>query len=271
MTKETMIFNRLKDAWNFLGEKGYKIWSLNLYGAQNYGMETPKSDIDLKAVVFPRLEDIVNGKDPVSTTVDFMDGQIDIKDVRCMFKNYEKMNTNFLETLFTDYYLADPNYAEEWERMRAMAEDIAYADGKRALHAFLGMAKQKQHALCHPFESKKEVLEKFGYDPKQLCHIIRLNYMMSNYVFNVPYGDLLKLRWLSEPHLEHLKAVKTGEFFFTPEEAKGRANLYIQEMEETVEQYQDSFELHQDVFDRMHKLKADVIKKALKEELRKSM
>ena len=88
MADKVEIAGRLVFAYNELVKRGYKIWSINLYGAQNYRMEIPQSDFDFKAIVLPTLEDIVNGRDPVSTTIDFMGGQIDIKDIRCMFKNY---------------------------------------------------------------------------------------------------------------------------------------------------------------------------------------
>lgn len=261
------VAERLVRANNELERRGYKVWSVNLYGAQNYRMETPQSDLDFKAVVLPTLEDIVSGKDPVSTTIGFMDGQIDIKDVRCMFKNYEKMNTNFLETLFTDYYVVKSQYTDEWNELRSLAEEIAYADGKRALHAFLGMAKQKQHALCHPFESKKEVLDKFGYDPKQLCHILRLHYMMSRYVMGIPYADLLKLNTAQDSQVEHLKKIKTGEVYFPIEEAKASADEHVKQMEQIVEEWQDSFEFNQEPFDKMNEIKARIIKRELKNEL----
>lgn len=267
MADKVEIAGRLVFAYNELLKRGYKIWVIALYGAQNYRMETPQSDFDFKAIVFPTLEDIINGNNPVSTTIDFMDGQIDIKDIRCMFKNYEKMNTNFLETLFTDYYIVNKKYEEEWNRLRAMGEDIAYADGRRALHAFVGMAKQKQRALCHPFESKLEILNRFGYDPKQLCHIIRLHYMISRYVMGVPYADLLKLNTAQDSQVEHLRKIKTGEVCFPIEKAVASANEHIEMMEKLVEECQDSFDLHQDVFDRMNEIKAGVIKKSLKEEI----
>lgn len=267
MVDKFEIAGRLIFANSELEKRGYKVWSVSLYGAQNYRMETPQSDLDFKAVVLPTLEDIVSGKDPVSTTIDFMDGQIDIKDVRCMFKNYEKMNTNFLETLFTDYYVVKEQYTDEWNELRSLAEEIAYADGKRALHAFLGMAKQKQHALCHPFESKKEVLDKFGYDPKQLCHILRLHYMMSRYVMGVPYADLLKLNTAQDSQVEHLKKIKTGEVYFPVEEAKASADEHVRQMEQIVEEWQDSFELNQEPFDKMNEIKARIIKRELKNEL----
>lgn len=43
------------------------------------------------------------------------------------------------------------------------------------------MQEQKFHALRHPFPSKLDVIERFGYDPKQLCHIIRLALLMERY------------------------------------------------------------------------------------------
>ena len=39
----------LKDALEFVESLGYNVWVVNLYGSQNYKMDTPQSDYDFKA------------------------------------------------------------------------------------------------------------------------------------------------------------------------------------------------------------------------------
>lgn len=54
------------------------------------------------------------------------------------------------------------------------------------------MAKQKYVAFCKPFESKKVILEKYGYDPKQFHHLVRLYYFMRACMSNgESFGDSL--------------------------------------------------------------------------------
>ena len=57
-----------------------------LYGSLSL-RETPKSDLDFKAVIVPTLDDIVFGRRLVSTThefdIDGVQGLVDVKDIRC--------------------------------------------------------------------------------------------------------------------------------------------------------------------------------------------
>jgi hypothetical protein len=43
------------------------------------------------------------------------------------------------------------------------------------MRSIFGVASEKFHALEHPYPSRMDWINKFGYDPKQLHHLIRLN------------------------------------------------------------------------------------------------
>lgn len=73
MNREKYIMDNLKDKYNYLLEKGYKIIALFLQGSQNYNLDIYdddyKSDIDAKAIILPTLQDIILNKAPISTTL----------------------------------------------------------------------------------------------------------------------------------------------------------------------------------------------------------
>ncbi len=166
--------------YNHAVEQGYDVWVTMLYGSQNYGLSTPESDVDTKTMVFPSVNDVVLGKK--MTSLDLVlpsDGSLNnVKDYRGMFQNYLKGNINFLETLYTDYWVVDPMYEREYFQLREHRELIANSQPCRLVHMAAGMAQQKYVAMEKYFESKKEVLEKYGYDPKQLHHLVRLYYFI---------------------------------------------------------------------------------------------
>ena len=85
-----------------------------LYGSQNYGTQVATSDIDSKMIVFPSFEDVIFAKPLISHIVDMPDNgeQIDVKDIRLMCNNFLKQNINYLEILFTKYYIVNPKYAK---------------------------------------------------------------------------------------------------------------------------------------------------------------
>lgn len=74
-----------------------------------------------------------------------------------------------------------------------------------AVSCMKGMALEKYHALQHEYSSKKDVLSKYGYDPKQLHHILRLNDFMTRFINGESYENCLVP--LSP---EYLKQVKLG-------------------------------------------------------------
>lgn len=53
--------------------------------------------------------------------------------------------------------------------------------GQLFLKACYGMIMEKVEALRHPYPSTVAKIEKFGYDPKQLHHIVRLNVLIHRF------------------------------------------------------------------------------------------
>ena len=81
-----------------------------LQGSQNYNLQYEDSDIDTKAIILPKFNDFVLNNKPVSTTLILESNEhIDLKDIRLMFECFKKQNINFIEILFTEYYILNPN------------------------------------------------------------------------------------------------------------------------------------------------------------------
>lgn len=165
-----------------------------VYGSQNYGLDIDEpdyqSDVDYKCVTVPSLEDVVWQTKPVSTTVEFEGGQIDVKDIRTYFDSIVKCNVNFLETLTTEHYLV-LSYDDEWNAIRKSIPKLIEEMGQSYLRGAYGMMTEKFHALDKEYPSTKHKVEKFGYDPKQLHHIYRLEDLIYRYVYFKEYGDFM--------------------------------------------------------------------------------
>lgn len=162
-------------------------------GSMNYGMMDEESDVDSKVLVIPSLEDIVLNHKPVNHTLEMPDNQehVDCKDVREYFKIFRKSNINFVEILFTDYYIVNNKYYDLWNRLRENAEGLARMNPYAAVSCMKGMASEKRHALCHEYPSRMFWIEKYGYDPKQLSHLCRINYFLKWYIEGIPYKDCI--------------------------------------------------------------------------------
>jgi predicted nucleotidyltransferase len=195
-------------------------------GSTNYGLDTPESDIDTKLIVVPTFEDIVFNKKPQSTThVRANNEHIDFKDIRLMLGTFRKQNLNFIEILFTKYKIVNPLYAQEWNRLIKANERIAHYNPYLAVKAMKGVAMEKYHALEHPYPAKLAVLEKFGYDGKQLHHLLRIEDFLERYIA----GDAYE-KCLSPENAEYLKAVKA--FMYSQEEAEKLAEKTMEHIEQ---------------------------------------
>ena len=170
-----------------------RIVGIFLQGSQNYGLDYEGSDIDTKLIVVPTWEDICFNRKPVSTThIRANDEHIDLKDIRLMFQTFRKQNLNFMEILFTKYKIINPMYEEYWAELVEYNEKIVMYDPCGAVKTMKGIAMEKYHAMEHRYPAKAEIIDAWGYDPKQLHHLFRISEFIDRYCDGMEkYADIL--------------------------------------------------------------------------------
>ena len=149
--------------------------------------------MDTKLIVTPKFKDICLNRKPVSTThIRENEEHIDFKDIRLYMDTFRKQNLNFLEILFTDYFIIPSAYFDEWMRLVEHREEIARMNPCRAVQSMRGVALQKYYAMEHPYPSKIALLEKYGYDGKQVHHLLRVQDYLKRYIAGESYEACLK-------------------------------------------------------------------------------
>ena len=108
-----------------------------------------------------------------------------------MFDCFKKQNVNFVEILFTKYKVINPKYKEIVQLLFDNRELIAHYNNYAAINCMTGLSMEKYKALEHPYPATIDKIEKYGYDGKQLCHLIRINEFMKRYIQGTPYADCL--------------------------------------------------------------------------------
>jgi hypothetical protein len=197
MTREEKIMKRVKEHYEEACSLGFEVVAIFLQGSQNYNCdeysEDYQSDIDTKCIILPSLDDIVCGKAPYSHThICANNEHIDIKDIRVMFEMFKKQNNSYIELLFTDYYYVNPKYESLFKELLGLAEAISRMHPNQALRAMAGTSMEKFKALEHPYPGTMDKINKYGYDPKQLHHILRINDFIKRYVAkDEPYKSIL--------------------------------------------------------------------------------
>ena len=186
--REGLIMKRVRDhyeeALEYFSED--QVVGIFLQGSQNYGLDTEHSDVDTKLIVTPSFKDIALNAKPVSTThVRDNEEHIDFKDVRLYMETFRKQNLNFLEILFTPFYIINPLYEDAWMRLVEHREEIARMNPYRAVKSMKGIALEKYHAMEHPYPSKLDLIERYGFDGKQTHHLLRVDDYLERFIAGV--------------------------------------------------------------------------------------
>lgn len=160
-----------------------RIIGVFLQGAQNYGVADEHSDVDTRLLVLPDFEDLILGKKPDSYTIILdNDEHIDVKDVRAYLDILKKQNLNFLEILFTPYRRINPLYEYYWDSMViSFSERIARYDKYNNMKTMAHQASQKHRDMYAMSPARGAAIEKYGYDPKSLHHLVRISEFMEAY------------------------------------------------------------------------------------------
>lgn len=192
---------RILEAEGYAGRVAY----IGLYGSQNYNADDEKSDVDARAIVIPTLREALARKD-VSRVIETPTGAVDVKDLWTYYQVLRKGNPAFLEPAKSVWWHGD-------ERLRGIL-----GMAKPNLKAMFGMMHEKRHALTHPFPSKADEFEKWGFDPKQLHHILRLEDVLTKDIkahAGLTYWTYPK----DSPRLKELMDVKRNVAGMSAEEA----------------------------------------------------
>lgn len=206
----------LKTLEKNLPEK-YDYMYMGLYGSQNYKLDTESSDVDAKAIVVPRLKDLINNKEVSKTYGSPEEGLVDVKDIRIMFQQFLKMNVNFLEILFTKEFATNLFFYKEVISVRGLRDDIVASDVKRLAQSNFGMMKGKMVKLTKPTPATEEAIKKYGYSGKEACHIIRMGELLEGYIEKgLSFGEALDTRNSDKRELmldlkKHLYSQKDAE------------------------------------------------------------
>lgn len=231
------IYDKVEKHYKYLESLGLNVVAVFAQGSMNYGLyiqdDDYKSDVDTKAIVLPTLDDLINGDKMISTKYDYEGEQIDVKDIRVIMNMWTKSNPAYLEILFTKYKVINPLYEKFINDIIKMGDDIVKMNFPQLAKCMSGMSKEKVIAMEHPYPSQLKDLEKFGYCPKQIHHIIRLNQLIKDvYQNNISFGDALLLNRLPEFSL-YLIDVKKGKLSLE------QARLLAKEKDEETKKIKD--------------------------------
>lgn len=234
-----------------------------LYGSQNYGLDSEHSDVDTRAVIIPNLHTIALGKSMLSTThVCSNDEHIDLKDVRLYVDNLRKQNLTYIETLFTSYVMINELYKKDWEILSKNREMIARLNPIKAVKTMQGLAYRKYKDLEHPYPTKMDLINTYGYDQKQLLHLARIGNYLKRYINGISVEECLK-----PSNIDYLMKIKS--YAYSLDEARDQANTLIKYIDTISDEFVSTHENKNDEYanELLNDFLYRVIEKGIKKEL----
>jgi hypothetical protein len=167
-----------------------------------------------------------------------------------------------LEILFTPYLIVNEKYRAQWDRLIVANEAIAHYSPVRSIKSMQGIAKEKYFAMEHHYPSRMEWINKFGYDPKQLHHLLRVNEYLVRYIGGESYADCLISK-----DAEHLINVKRG--IYNLAEARQLADDAIKTVDELCNDFIKTHnnDIDEDVENLLNDVQYNIMKIAVEGEL----
>lgn len=186
------IYKTLSEYKKLLEDNGYKVIYIGLYGSQNYNLNDENSDIDCKAIIMPSLHDIIF-RNKTSKVIECEKGEIDVKDLVTFYEVIRKGNFSYIESIDTKYSIGDKYIKELFKQIRPNFK------------SFLGAMHEKRKALTHEYPSKHEEFNRWGFDPKQYHHILRLHLLLEYNVLNHENLSFLGYKGIAKENMIKIK------------------------------------------------------------------
>lgn len=157
-------------------------------------------------------------------------------------------------------------YREEWNRLIEAREFIARMNPYRAVKSMKGIALEKFHAMEHRYPTKADIIDKYGYDGKQVSHLIRVYDYLRRYIAGEDYESCLRPTEDLVPRIMDYKSLS----IIPLEEARIEAKHYLDMTEEIADAFCAEHEDYEAswIRDLLEDVSYNIMKIAVKKELK---
>lgn len=172
----TKVFDHAKVVDEWCARNGGIRVMTALFGSQNYGLATTKSDVDTKSIIVPNLDDWTWGDtDKYNTTIELLNGEhAETKSLPDMCKQFIKCNINFIEILYTDYVDIAPGWEWLYNEFVSVRDRVVRHNDYKAAQTWLGYERQALHRAFNSTSVALGYREDCEYNPKALMNAFRI-------------------------------------------------------------------------------------------------
>ena len=155
-SEEIMVPKLTQEQQDWLDDKlkNYHLLYVGFYGSHVYGLDRPESDIDIKAVCVPKLEELLLGQGTKTHSYknDELNIEIEVKTISSFLNSAKSCDTNVVDMLHTpkEYWIG---WTPEWEDLVSYRQCL-YSKNMTGL---LGYIKTHTHKYSHKIERYEEM------------------------------------------------------------------------------------------------------------------
>lgn len=159
-------------------------------GSMNYGLTYAHSDVDARCIVIPidlsiQTINYIEYMPPNGEHLEFID----------IYSYCDQLMTQQLsdvEILFTQYCCINSQYQQLWDKFIQYRNIIATYQPELLLQNLTIAIQKKYNSLKTRYPNIIHILNHFGYNPKQLYHILRFCEFGEKYMKSKPYEKCLR-------------------------------------------------------------------------------
>lgn len=238
--------NKIKLCKRYL-PKNMKVVFVAFFGSWNYGLQTETSDVDMKVVYVPTLDDLINRVEEIETVkVDC--GLVDKIALPAYIKKLSELELPYLEVLMCRHIWINPNYTELVENMRSVVKEA--------------LLKNKRMYAENVFKTIRTIYGNFvnglfDYNGKKAYNILRLNLLLRDVLERDDYKLVV-----ADEYKERILQYKTG--VVKRDEARVECKNIIDDVERLKNDYNNDYTYHFEVI--LKEMCKDVIKRNIEAE-----
>ena len=209
-----MILETLQKYKEYAEAQGLIVYAVGLKGSQNYNLADEESDIDANLVFIPTLQQMRSNE---KFSFKFPEGEVTCHNIYSFAEIVAKGNPQWIEVCHSEWQIGSFELFKHYNLNPS---------------ALKGMMMEKVHAFSKLYPSRERYVKEFGYDPKQLHHIIRLYDTLRLGVNVHKYtGDMRT--WMLD--------IKRGRYPSTLVEAEQLRDTYVAELEKFYEARKEAY------------------------------
>lgn len=211
---------KVKIHYDFVAQKGkelnFIVVATVLIGSQNYGVDTPASDVDTYSIIVPTFPRLCKETYTTNQSWDVDNGIAKCRDYRDVVNDLSKQCHTVLEILASNYVIVNPLVASAWNFLKENRNKVYNYNHAAFIKTAVGYGRQMASRVFRLGFSYYD--EDLGYNPKVFFHTLRNNSILAKFFLNKEVNDNLfecnsalkkaKIRLITKENIDDIKTVK---------------------------------------------------------------